>query len=96
MPAPEREIRTPERVSGSVELAVSATAPAMEGYVACCGTLPQAADDASIWLLCGDTAYEAFTGGDGSFTAYLPKNRAPELVAAWIDSELNAYRAINP
>lgn len=96
MPAPEREFRAPETVSGTVELAVSGTAPAMEGYTAYCGALPQAADDALIWLLCGDTAYEAFTGGDGSFTAYLPDGKAPELAAARIHSELIAFQAIHP
>ena len=68
----------------------------MEGYTAYCGTLPQAADDASILLFCGNTAYEAFTGGDGSFTAYLPKDRTPELAAARINTELVAFQTIHP
>ncbi len=96
MPAPERELRAPESVSGTIALAVSGTAPAMEGYTAYCGTLPQAADDAAILLFCGNTAYEAFTGGDGSFTAYLPKDRTPELAAARINTELVAFQTIHP
>ena len=96
MPAPERELAAPEFVSGTVSLSVCGTAAALKGYTAYCGTLPQAADGASVWLLCGDTAYEAFTGGDGSFTAYLPEDRAPESVAARIGDKLCAYHSVNP
>ncbi len=96
MPAPVRDVPVPQSVCGTVELAVSGTASALDGCTAWCGTLPQAADGASIWLFCGDTAYEAFTGGDGSFTAYLPDDRAPELAAARIGDSLIAYQITNP
>ena len=84
MPAPERAIPAPTVSVDTVTLAISAAATPLEGYTAWCGTLPDRAG-AQILLLCGETAYEAFTGGDGSFTAYLPAERTPETVAACAD-----------
>ena len=94
MPAPERTLPAAAATSDPITLSVSGTAQAMEGHTAWCGTLP-GHTGAQVFLCCGDTAYEAFTGGDGSFTAYLPADRTPERVMVKDATAYIAAQAIN-
>ncbi len=94
MPAPVRETPALTDVSGSVSLTVSASAAALDGYTAYCGTLPPEAAGAPVRICCANVSYEAFTGGDGTFTAYLPQDAAPERIAAGEGETLSAWQAV--
>ena len=93
MPAPARTLALPPAVSGSVTLTAPEAQPALSGYTAYSGTLPEAYAGAPVYLICGDAAYEAFTGGDGSFQARLPEDQTPSLVAVKNENTLIVFQA---
>lgn len=96
MPAPEREISAPETVSGAVALTCPEATAALDGHILWRGTLPDAAPADAVCLCCGEKAFAAFLGGDGSFSCYLPAELTPDSVAAVRGGTVTAYQAIDP
>ena len=94
MPAPARVLPLPAPGPETVTLSVPEGQPALEGFVFYRGALPEGFAGAPVYLICGDTAYEAFTGGDGAFRAYLPEGQTPTLVAAYDEQTLTVFRTI--
>lgn len=81
MPAPERSL---EGVSEAVaEYTLNAKAKAPEGCVLVTGTLLEDCfNTSSIYVICGDTAYEAFCLAEGAFAAYIPAGSQPTGIGA--------------
>lgn len=91
MPSPQRALALPEQTAGATicERTQKST-PA--GTVKLTGTLPAAADDtASVYIVCGGVAYEAFLLNNNSFCAYVPDSAQPEYLAFTGDNHLVAY-----
>lgn len=72
MPAPERTLPAlPKPADTTVIESKSVKSP--EGMFRVTGTLPEMADtDSPVYVICGNTAYEAFQLQDGGFGAYTP------------------------
>ena len=96
MPAPERTLTEPGTFAGTVALTCPEATPALNGYTLYRGTLPEAAVGAPVCLCCGAAAYEAFTGGDGAFSCYLPAELSPDFAAVRVGDALCMYQTINP
>lgn len=81
MPAPERER---EGISeAEAEFSVNEKAKAPEGCVLVTGSLAEECfNTSSIYVICGDTAYEAFCLADGAFAAYIPAEAAVTGIGA--------------
>ena len=78
MPSPEREVSARERLDGTVEL-TQTKGKAPEGYTQWKGTLEEV-PEGSVYILSGETAYEAFLLKDGSFAVNVPEGTEPEAV----------------
>lgn len=81
MPAPERSL---EGISeAEAEFSVNAKAKAPEGCVLITGSLGEDCfNTSSIYVICGDAAYEAFCLADGAFAAYIPAEAQPTGIGA--------------
>ncbi len=75
MPAPERDVPAGEVKKVELELG-SGNKP--EGCALAFGTLDEMAR--VVYIICGDSAYEAFLLTDGSFAAYIPAGVEPDGV----------------
>lgn len=88
MPAPQRDIRLPQTLSGTV----SATAALRGEYLQVKGSLPGLDAGSPIYLVCGETAYEAFCLGDTGFGANLPPESTPRYALCYTDGILTMYQ----
>ena len=93
MPAPARAPTDGGTPRGEAAL-TSGAGP--EGFTVWQGTLPPEYAGARVFLRCADAAYEAFTGGDGRFSACLPDGETPDLVVARADGADSLFSAIIP
>ncbi len=88
MPAIQREI-TPTEAFGTIALTQKSG-----DLLRVTGTLPAQPDaDSPVYILCGDTAYEAFCLQDNSFGAYLDTDAAVTGIAFYADGALQTYTA---
>ena len=81
MPAPERSL---DGISeAEAEFSVNAKAKAPEGCVLVTGSLgEESLNTSSVYIICGDTAYEAFCLAEGAFAAYIPAEAQPTGIGA--------------
>ncbi len=93
MPAPERTLPgLPKAADTTVIENKSVKAP--EGMFRVSGTLPEPADpDSPVYVICGNTAYEAFQLLDGGFGAYTPTEA--EGIAFYTGGILHYYYNAN-
>lgn len=77
MPSPVREISARQQADGYAALEAG-KGKAPEGYVQLKGTLEAA--EGSVYVICGDLAYEAFLMKNGGFAANVPEGTKPEAV----------------
>ena len=94
MPAPARDLTLPAPGPETVTLLTPEGQAAPEGCVLYRGVLPERFAGAPVYLICGDAAYEAFTGGDGSFQAFLPEGQTPTLAAAYAAQAMTVFQTI--
>ena len=76
IPAPEAEVTLPEKPKA----AITVSATERGGLLQVKGQLTETDDDSEIYVVCGNTAYEAFCLADGGFGAYLDITCVPEYV----------------
>lgn len=86
MPAPQASPAIPETVSGSI----SATVLQRGDWLQVKGQLPEIDESSPIYLLCGDTAYEAFCLEQNGFGL----NLAPECVPEYVVCTINGAPAM--
>ena len=96
MPAPERTPAEAGPAVGTVALTCPEATPAISGCTLWRGTLPASEAGAQVCIRCGERAFAAFTGGDGTFSCYIPDGLTPDLAVAGSGEELHAYQTINP
>ena len=94
MPAPARAVPDALPSSDAVTLTVPEGQAAPAGYTVYRGALPEEHAGAPVFLVCGGAAYEAFTGGDGTFQACLPEGSAPTHVAASNGTTMTVFPAV--
>lgn len=83
MPAPETAAPTLSQILGTVRY---------EGTNTVRGTLPTAADaDKGVYILCGDTAYQAFRLDNNTYSAMLPAQSAPTHLVYTLDGQQQTY-----
>ena len=71
----------PASVSGNADVSRVENARAGSGYVQFQGQLPVKPDaDSCVYVVCGDTVYEAFCLEDEGFAVNVPEGTAPRYV----------------
>lgn len=81
MPSPVRQMELPASVSGNADVSRVENARAGSGYVQFQGQLPVKPDaDSCVYVVCGDTVYEAFCLEDEGFAVNVPEGTAPRYV----------------
>ena len=88
MPAPEAALTPPETVSGSI----SVTASKRGDWLQVKGQLPDVDADTPIYILCGNTAYEAFCLEQNGFGLNLAPECTPEYAVCTVDGALTMFK----
>ena len=96
MPAPERVPADPGTAAGTVALTCPEATPTLQGWTLWRGMLPPSEAGAGVCIRCGERVFEAFTGGDGTFSCYIPDGLTPDFALAGSGTETHAYQTINP
>lgn len=98
-PAPERQV-TAEKTADLTVSAAAASDGNLPGYVKITGSLAgyRLDTDSPVYLLAGNTVYEATPAGEGElpFTAYLPEAAAEEPIYLMIQQEGVLVQAAQP
>ena len=81
MPAPQADLNRPDAVSGSVAV----TAAKRGKWLQVKGQLPEIDENSSIYVICGDTAYEAFCLEQSGFGLYLDPECTPEYAMCTVN-----------
>ena len=87
MPAPQAQLALPETTDGTV----CATASTRGDFLQIKGQLPCIDDTSFIYVVCGNTVYEAFCLTDAGFGLQLPLQSTPEYVVCTVNGELTMY-----
>ena len=80
MPSPAIQMALPKGYAGAAEVSHAPKVRAPKGYDAWIGTLPNADDHATAYLLWDGQCYEAFLLEDGAFAVYLPEGATAEAL----------------
>jgi hypothetical protein len=81
MPAPQATPAIPDTVSGSI----CVTAKERGDWLQVKGQLPETDENSPIYVICGDTAYEAFCLEQNSFGLSLAPESVPEYAVCMVD-----------
>ena len=90
MPAPEAQADLPETVSGSI----SATAATRGDWLQVKGQLPAVDAESSIYVVCGNTLYEAFCLADGGFGLSLSPESVPTHAICTVNGAAVMYELV--
>lgn len=88
MASPVRQVELPENVLGAISTAVDTKGD----FVRVSGEIPQIDDDSAVYVLCGQTAYEAFCMADNGFAVNLPEDCEAEYLVCTVDGAPTAYQ----
>ncbi len=86
--APQAEPALPDAVAGSI----SVTAGKRGSLLQVKGQLPEIDENSPIYVVCGDTAYEAFCLEQSGFGLYLDPECAPEYAVCTVNGVPAMYK----
>ena len=88
MPAPQVTLAVPEALSGSI----SVTAAKRGDWLQVKGQLPETDEDAPVYVICGNTVYEAFCLGRSGFGLNLAPECVPEYAVCTVDGAPTMFK----
>ncbi|NLC73489.1 MAG: hypothetical protein GX684_06975 [Ruminococcaceae bacterium] len=80
MPAPAVQAAEYILNNEKVSAVLDKSSKSPSGYMLLTGFLPKADDDSRVFIICGDSCFEAFLQENGGFAAFVPDNLMPDYV----------------
>ena len=81
MPSPQRNLQLPDEIRGTAAVTQDEKAKTAPGCIQLRGQLPETPDaDSCVYVVCGNTVYEAFCLENDGFAVNVPEGATPEAI----------------
>ena len=81
MPSPQRNLQLPDGIRGTAAVTQDEKAKTAPGCIQLRGQLPETPDaDSCVYVVCGNTVYEAFCLENDGFAVNVPEGATPEAI----------------